>query len=52
MNKCRFYIEGAGNYGLININKQEQDGKNFIKSVSAIVGFSYNVGQIFPIPSK
>jgi hypothetical protein len=47
--KFRIYLEGGGNYGLININKDVEEGKNFIKSISGRIGFSYNIGQVLPI---
>lgn len=47
--KFRIYLEGGGNYGLININKEVEEGKNFIKSISGRIGFSYNIGQVLPI---
>ncbi len=49
INKIRIYTEGGGNYGLISINKQDEDGKNFIKCFSGRIGFSYNLGQVLPI---
>jgi hypothetical protein len=35
------FIEGGGNYGFLNIQKDSQDGKNNTGAASAVIGYSY-----------
>ncbi len=46
--QSKFFIEGYGNYGLININKKSETGKNFIEADVLRIGFAYNIGHVFP----
>ena len=41
----RIFIEAGGNYGLLNIQKDETNGKNQIGAVIARVGYSFNLGS-------
>jgi hypothetical protein len=43
-NSCIF-IEGGGNYGFFNIQKNTQDGKNETGAATASIGYSYWFGR-------
>jgi hypothetical protein len=39
---CAVFIEGGGNYGLFNIQKNAADGKNETGAASIVLGYAYN----------
>lgn len=39
---CALFVEGGGNYGLFNIQKNTANGKNNTGAASAVVGYAYN----------
>jgi hypothetical protein len=43
--KQRFFIEGGGNYGFLNIQKDAQNGNNNTGAASATIGYSYGFGH-------
>ena len=43
--KSSVFIEGGGNYGLLNIQKNAADGKNETGAAIATIGYSYGFGN-------
>lgn len=43
--KHRIFIEGGGNYGFLNIQKDEANGKNCIGAGSVMVGYGFTLGK-------
>ncbi len=41
------FIEGGGNYGFLNIQKNSADGKNNTGAGTVDIGYSYNLGKIW-----
>lgn len=50
LGKHKIYIEGGGNYGLININKNKDLEKRYNKSLSVNIKYAINIGQLPFIP--
>jgi len=44
-NSGAFFIEGGGNYGFLNIQKNAVNGKNHTGAATVAVGYAYKFGR-------
>lgn len=45
VSNLNFFVEGGGNYGFINVQKNEADGKNNVGAVVVMAGVSFRLGR-------